>query len=73
MVSFGISGVERSGTIARYLISYKTGIGFILVSLGDLVVSVLATGPKVRGFKPGRVLWILRAIKSAARLASEGK
>jgi hypothetical protein len=24
------------------------------VALGDLVVSVLATGPKVRGFKPGR-------------------
>jgi hypothetical protein len=24
------------------------------VALGGLVVSVLATGPKVRGFKPGR-------------------
>jgi hypothetical protein len=31
------------------------------------VVSVLATGPKVRGFKPGRGRWILRVIKSAAR------
>jgi hypothetical protein len=30
------------------------------------VVSVLATGPKVRGFKPGRGRWILRVIKSAA-------
>jgi hypothetical protein len=37
------------------------------------VVSVLATGPKVRGFKPGRGRWILGVIKSAARLPSEGK
>jgi hypothetical protein len=43
------------------------------VALGGLVVSVLATGPKVRGFKPGRGRWILRAIKSAARLPLEGK
>jgi hypothetical protein len=34
---------------------------------------VLATGSKVRGFKPGRGRWILRVIKSAARLPSEGK
>jgi hypothetical protein len=44
-----------------------------LVALGGVVVSVLATGPKVRGFKPGRGRWILRVIKSAARLPSEGK
>jgi hypothetical protein len=43
------------------------------VALGGLVVSVLATGPKVRGFKPGRGRLILRVIKSAARLPSEGK
>jgi hypothetical protein len=43
------------------------------VALGGLVVSVLATGPKIRGFKPGRGRWILRVIKSAARLPSEGK
>jgi hypothetical protein len=43
------------------------------VALGGLVVSVLATGLKVRGFKPGRGRWILRVIKSAARLPSEGK
>jgi hypothetical protein len=35
--------------------------------LGGLVVSVLATGPKVRRFKPSRGRWILRVIKSAAR------
>jgi hypothetical protein len=43
---------------------------FFIVALGGLVVSVLATGPKVREFK-GQ--WILRVIKSAARLPSEGK
>jgi hypothetical protein len=43
------------------------------VALGGLVLSVLATGPKVRGFKPGRGRWILRVIKSVARLPSEGK
>jgi hypothetical protein len=37
------------------------------------VVNVLATGPKVRGFKPGRGQRILRVIKSAVRLLSEGK
>jgi hypothetical protein len=36
------------------------------------VVSVLATGPKIRGFKPGRGRWISRVIKSVARLPSEG-
>jgi hypothetical protein len=44
-----------------------------VVALGGLVVSVLATGPKVRGFKPGRGRWILMVIKSVARLPSEGK
>jgi hypothetical protein len=43
------------------------------VALGGVVVSVLATGPKVRGFKPGRGRWILGVIKSVARLPSEGK
>jgi hypothetical protein len=46
---------------------------FFKVALGGLVVSVLATGPKIRGFKPGRGRWILRVIKSVARLPSEGK
>jgi hypothetical protein len=37
------------------------------VALGGLVVSVLATGPKVRGFKPGRGRWILRVISDKIR------
>jgi hypothetical protein len=43
------------------------------VALGGVVVSVLATGPKVRGFKPGPGRWILMVIKSVARLPLEGK
>jgi hypothetical protein len=34
-----------------------------VVALGGLVVSVLATGPKVRGFKPGRGRWIFKGDK----------
>jgi hypothetical protein len=33
------------------------------VFLGGLVVSVLSIGPKVRGFKPGRGLWIFKGDK----------
>jgi hypothetical protein len=60
----------------------KSGWGYVMsvykcnlcyVALGGLVVSVLATGPKARGFKPGRGRWILRVIKFAAPLPSEGK
>ena len=34
--------------------SYFTCLNPLIVALGGLVVSVLATGPKVRGFNPGR-------------------
>jgi hypothetical protein len=34
----------------------------INVALGGLVVIVLATGPKDRGFKPGRERWVLKAV-----------
>jgi hypothetical protein len=50
-----------------------TQCGKKIVVLGSLVVSVLAIGPKVCGFKPGRGRWILRPIKSGARLPWEGK
>ena len=41
---------------------------------GGLVVSILATGTRVRGFKPGRSRWIFRASgKSSVCLPSEGK
>ena len=41
---------------------------------GGLVVSILATGTRVRGFKPGRSRWIFRVSgKSSVCLPSEGK
>jgi hypothetical protein len=41
---------------------------------GGLVVSILATGTRVRGFKPGRSRWIFRASeKTSVCLPSEGK
>jgi hypothetical protein len=41
---------------------------------GGLVVSILATGTRVRGVKPGRSRWIFRASKkSSVCLPSEGK
>jgi hypothetical protein len=46
---------------------------YFVIALGGIAVIVLATGPKVRGFKPGQGRWILRVIKSVARLPSEGK
>jgi hypothetical protein len=42
-----------------------------IVDLGGLVVSVLATGPKVRGFDPDRGRWIFKGDKNP--LPSEGK
>ena len=41
---------------------------------GGLVVSILAIGTRVRGFKPDRNRWIFRVSgKSSVSLPSEGK
>jgi hypothetical protein len=40
------------------------------VTFGGLVVSKLAAGPKVRGFKPGRLGWIFSGEKSRSTLSS---
>jgi hypothetical protein len=50
----------------NYLVKYT-------VALGGLVVSVLATGPKVRGFDPERGRWIFKGHKNPAHQSSEGK
>jgi len=43
-------------------------------SFGGIVVSMLASGTRVRGFKLGRNRWIFRTSeKSSACLPSEGK
>ena len=45
-----------------------------LDGFGGVVVSMLASRIRVRGFKPGRSRWIFRAPeKSSAYLPSEGK
>jgi hypothetical protein len=44
-----------------------------VVALGGLVVSVLATGSKIRGLKPGPRTMDFKGDKILARLPSEGK
>jgi hypothetical protein len=46
---------------------------YSVVVIGGLVVIVLPTGTKVRGFKPGQGRCIIRAMKITARLSTEGK
>jgi hypothetical protein len=43
------------------------------VALGGLVVSVLAIGLKIRGFRPGRGRWNFRAIKIRSRTSFGGE
>jgi hypothetical protein len=43
------------------------------VVIGDVIVIVLAIGLKLRGLNPAENDEFLRAIKSVARLPSEGK
>jgi hypothetical protein len=66
-----VYSVHLTSTLGRQ--AQKKHLWSYAVALGGVVVSVLATGPKVRGFKPGRGRWILRVIKSVARLPSKGK
>jgi hypothetical protein len=39
------------------------GLRNLIIILGGVIVIVIATGPKVCGFKPGRRRWVLMAIK----------
>jgi hypothetical protein len=81
MIHFNIIITPVSSELSLLFILYVTNstvpkfwsLCTIIVTLGGVVVSVLATGPKVRGFKPGRGRCILTVIKSVARLPSEGK
>jgi hypothetical protein len=38
-----------------------------------LVVTVLAIGPEVRGFIPGRVCWVSKGVKNPQHAFFEGK
>jgi hypothetical protein len=39
-------------------------VSFLVIVLGGLVVIVLAIGPKIRGFQPGRGRWIFKGGKN---------
>ena len=57
----------------KILRDYFIVVSFRNSGFGGLGVSVLASGTRVRGFKPGRSRRIFREKKSSARLSSEGK
>jgi hypothetical protein len=73
--------LERSDTgIGRVKYSFiyldlgiRWGLVVSLVAFDSLMVSVLAIGSKVRGFKPGGGRWVFKGYKKAARLPSEAK
>ena len=50
-----------------------TYIGCLLDGFGGLVVSVLASGNQVRGFKPGRSRWIFTGLKIPSMPSSGGE
>jgi hypothetical protein len=43
---------------------FLVSLQLVAVDLGGLVVSVLATGPKVRGFDPDQGRWIFKDDKN---------
>jgi hypothetical protein len=51
----------------------RVSVGLTSCGFGGLVVSMLASGTQVRGFKPGQSRQIFQAKKSTACLPSEGK
>ena len=75
------SGIKMSVNMATWLaetcgnsLSIYNNLLTHLDGCGGLVVSILATGTRVRGFKPGRSRWIFRASgKSSVCLPSEAK
>jgi hypothetical protein len=62
LFSFGDEAVIQQITVIKYL-ELKCLSTAYRNRLGGVVVSVLATGPEVLGFKPGRGDGFLRAIK----------
>ena len=67
-------GHVKQGRDMRHVNNVLTEFLFKQDGFGGLVVSMLASGTRVRGFKPGQSRWIFRASeKSSAYLPSEGK
>jgi hypothetical protein len=60
-----ITLIRSTDLCARGLVAQGETIFVITnVALDGLVVSVLASGPKVRGFNPGRGRWIFKGDKN---------
>ena len=71
---FGTDSLTRFYWIFLCLESFQAYKTCTVDGFGGLVVSMLASGTRVCGFKPGRSCWIFRASeKSSACLPSEGK
>jgi hypothetical protein len=49
------------------------GVSSSEVALGRLVINVLAIGPKVCGFKPGRERWLFKDDKVHSTTSLEGE
>jgi hypothetical protein len=59
-----VNYTNYKSTIMVHFKSTKLTLSFDFVDLGGLVVSVLATGPKVRRFDPDRGRWIFKGNKN---------
>jgi hypothetical protein len=59
-----VAPAHASGCTTHVPRTHLTGSTVGPVALGGLVVSVLATGPKVCGFNPGRGRWIFKGDKN---------
>jgi hypothetical protein len=68
-----ISCLDRRNSVFQEYNFHLIYILSIVSSFDGLVVSMLASGTGVRGFKPGRSRRIFRVKKSSAYLPSEGK
>jgi hypothetical protein len=66
MVDLKVVGEELRDCFQKWY-SYGQEDGF-----GGLVVSILATGTRVRGYKPGRSRWIFRGIRKILSMPSFG-
>jgi hypothetical protein len=69
--TFNLSILKIVQHVSNRVTVQPQGLNYLLhqlstyyVDLGGLVVSVLATGPKVRGFDPDRGQWIFKGDKN---------
>jgi hypothetical protein len=71
LVNFPYNFNERD--MIRSVSSASHKVHIILDGFGGLVVSMLASGTQVRGFKPGRSRWIFTDVKILSMSSSRGE